>query len=885
MPLPDPGPPAPDALVGRTVGPYRVESRLGAGGMGVVYRATDERLGREVALKFLAPQLHADAGARARLLQEARAVAALDHPHVATVHDVGETPEGALYLAMAYYRGETLAEVVARGPVDPAEAVVLGIQIAEGLAAAHRAGVVHRDVKPANILVVPEGGPGGGPCAVVLDFGIAKTDDVALTRTGQSVGTALYMAPEQVRGEPADARADVWGLGVVLYEMLAGRRPFGGPYPAAASYAVLHEEPPPLPPLPDGLAETVARCLAKDPDARVPSAQALADALARVRDGRAPDAAPTGPQSAPNRSAELGPTPPAAGAPRWARRWLAAPRWRWAAALGAAALAVALATAVWPGSATAEPQRLAVLPFRTVGPDAQALSAGLVETVTGKLGGLAALRGRVRVVPASEVDPGLTPTQAHDRLGATLVVEGTVQTEGGRVRVTLTLVDVADGEPDQVGVRALDDDSGSSFALQDAAVLELAGLLRVEVAGPARRTLAAGGTDDPEANELYLRGRGVLRQQQGAADLARARALFARALALDPSFALAHAALADAQWETYGATSETVWADRAVESAQRALDLDGDLAEVHTALGVIHEGRGEYDRALAALARALDLDPDHAEAVRRLARVYAAQGRADEAEAAFRRAVALEPDSWRARNSFGVFYLRQGRTGPAAEQFRRALAADPTNTTLLYNLGSAAWKTGDLDEAGRAFDRVRRLDTAHASAVTALAAVRFARGDYARAAETAARAVALRPDDPAAHIALAESRWWTPGQRDRARQDYARAADLARAQVRVGPTPDALVPLAVALLGSGRPDSARAVLDDVEAMLAPADATVEQAYALAVASERAGRRDRALAWLESAFRRDYGRVQARRSPWLAGLRSSPSYRSLSPPAP
>ena len=859
-----------DGLVGHTLGRYRVAARLGQGGMGVVYRASDERLGREVALKVLSPGLHADPRARQRLLQEARAAAALDHPHVATVYDVGETDDGRLYLAMAYYPGETLAERLSGGPLDADEARSLGAQIARGLEAAHRVGVVHRDVKPANVMVMPEGGPDGGPCATVLDFGIAHVPDAALTQAGDSLGTALYMSPEQLRGEPVDARVDVWGLGVVLYQMLAGRRPFDGPYAAAVAYGILHEEPAPLAEarddLPEGLVEVVGRCLAKDPAERYPSAGALADDLERLghRDG-------------PPRAEHAYTLPPAQRSPPAAR----AVRLR-RGAMAAVALAVlaGLALALWPGSAVAGPQRLVVLPFRAVGDDAQALSEGLVETVTSKLGGLAALRERVRVVPASEVTDGLTPSQAREQLDASLVVEGTIQTEGGRVRVTLSLVDVGGDEAEQLGSRSLDDDSGSAFALQDAAVLEVAGMLRVEVGETGREALAAGSTDDPEANALYLRGRGELRQQHGAADLERARALFAQAIALDPSFALAHAALADAQWETYGVTSETAWADRAVASAQRALALDDGLAEVHTALGVIYEGRGEYALALTSLDRALTLDPGHAEAVRRLARVYAAQGRADEAEATFQRAVALAPDFWRPYNSFGVFYLREGRTDRAAEQFRRALRFDPGNLTLLYNLGGAAWQAGTLDEAADAFGRILRVDPDHAQAASALAAVRFARGDYAGAAEVAAHAAELQPDNASSWLGLAETRWWAPGQRDQAREDYGRALTLVRAQLRVARTTEALLTLAGAFEGSGQPDSARAVLDEIEALLTPADATVEQAYALGVASERAGRRDRALVWLDSAFRRGYGRVQAERSPWLAGLRTSPSFRSL-----
>lgn len=854
------------SLIGREIHPYRVEEQIGEGGMGAVYRATDVRLGREVALKVLSPHLHADARARARLLSEARAVAALDHPHVASVYDVGETPEGQLYLAMAYYHGETLAVRIERGPLDPDEAVALTVQMARGLAAAHRAGLVHRDVKPANVIVLPDGGPNGGPCAKVLDFGIAKRDDSDLTQAGESLGTALYMSPEQLRGEPVDARTDVWGLGAVLYEMLTGHRPFGGAYAAAIGYAVLHEEPVPLAErrddLPDGLDAVVRQCLAKDPGQRTSSMDALIDGLETVRRGVAAPARPE------------------------AKARSARPRWRWAvAALVAVALAAGTVVGLWPSEAEAEPQRLVVLPFEAFGADAEALSDGLVETVTSKLSGLAPLRDWVRIAPASEVGPDMTPSQARETLGAELVVEGTVRTEGDRVRVTLSLVDVSGSEPNQLGSREVDDASGSAFALQDEAVLEVASLLRdtvdprVDLDDAARQSLAAGGTDDPEANQLYLRGRGELRNQQGMADLTRTRALFEEAIALDETFALAHAGLAEAEWQTYRTTSAVVWADRAVASAQRALALDDGLADVHTALGVIYQGRGEYGLALGALDRALAIDPRHAEATRQLAKTYAAQGRSAEAEAAFRQAIALAPDHWLPYNSYGVFFLNESRLEDAVAQFRQGLEIHPANLTLLLNLGVAEWGAGDLPAAAQAFERVLRLAPDDALAAFNLAVVRFDLGEYQRSVEAGERAVALQPEDYRSRLKLAEARWWAPGQRARARSDYAEAIALARPHLAVGRTPSVLLPMAGGFAATGQLDSARAYLREAESLLDPESSDPALAFQLGVTYEVAGQREEALRWLGIAFERGHEREHAQRSPWLASLRSSPAYTS------
>ncbi|MCI0436244.1 MAG: serine/threonine protein kinase, partial [Gemmatimonadetes bacterium] len=223
-----------------TIGPYRVISPLARGGMGIVYLAADDRLARRVALKCLPSWLRADPSSRERFITEARTASALDHPHIATVHDVGDTPDGGLFIAMAYYEGETLAQRLARGSISVEEALTVAVQVADGLSAAHARGIVHRDIKPANVLVTP------GGVVKILDFGIAKVAGSSATATGVRIGTVAYMSPEQTRGEAVDARSDVWSFGVMLYEMLTGRRPFDGGDESVIVHAVRSEEPPPM---------------------------------------------------------------------------------------------------------------------------------------------------------------------------------------------------------------------------------------------------------------------------------------------------------------------------------------------------------------------------------------------------------------------------------------------------------------------------------------------------------------------------------------------------------------------------------------------------------------------------------------------------------------
>jgi len=289
----------PDRWLGRTIGHYRIVDRLGGGGMGVVYRADDGRLNRRVALKFIAPEIGRDPEAKRRFLQEARTAASLDHPNICTIHEIGETPDGRLFMVMALYEGETLRKRLARGPVTPEEALDLGTQVASALEAAHARGIVHRDVKPANVLITEDG------VVKLLDFGLARTAEDP-SRTGSTRGTVAYMSPEQARGSQADERSDVWAVGVMLYEMLLGERPFAAPHPQAAIRRILEDEPERLDELerrsPE-IAAVVRAALAKDPALRIGDGGLLRVALAEG--GPAGPARPPAPSRSRDRSVRL----------------------------------------------------------------------------------------------------------------------------------------------------------------------------------------------------------------------------------------------------------------------------------------------------------------------------------------------------------------------------------------------------------------------------------------------------------------------------------------------------------------------------------------------------------------------------------------------------
>jgi TolB-like protein/Tfp pilus assembly protein PilF len=647
--------------------------------MGEVWRARDTRLDREVALKVLPPATLADETARARLLREARLASKLNHPHICTIHEVGEA-EGQAFVAMELVEGQSLSGRLASGALPAEETLRYGVQVADALAHAHARGVVHRDLKSANIVITSEGR------AKVLDFGLAKrlvdedlsseatVSRTSLTAPGTLAGTLAYMAPEQLRGQPADACSDIWALGVVLYEMASGGRPFRAATSVSLGSAILNEPPLPLPPATSGeLRVVIERCLAKDPEQRYQRAGEVRAALETVQAG--------------------GTVPPSAVASaRQRRRWIA----------GIAALAVVGAALValdvgglrgrLVGPAGAPPRaiKLAVLPFEnlTGDPNQEYLSDGVTQEMISALGrlhpqGLSVI-ARTSVMRYKKSN---TPTDQIGReLGVDYVLEGSAQREAGHVRISAELIQVRDQT--QLWADVYDRQLAGILILQADVAKKVAGALALKLLPAEQARLASVRDVNPEAYDAYLKGSHYW-PNLTPADLDTAQRYFELALTRDPNYAPAYAGIAIvwASRQQMGFTAPSAAGPKAKEAARKAVELDDSSAEAHFALAsVLTFVDWDWARAEPEWKRAIELNPSYPDALVAHSHFLHIVGRPDEAMRQGERALALDPFNVIVQAFYAVDLLFVRRYDEAIAQARATLRQQPGAVVALATL-------------------------------------------------------------------------------------------------------------------------------------------------------------------------------------------------------
>lgn len=872
---------------GTTVSHYRITSRIGAGGMGEVYLAQDTKLGRTVALKIPPVDVAGDRKRMQRFVQEAKSASALSHPNVCVIHEVGEGEDGHPFIAMEYVEGQALSAKIGGGSIPTVDVINIGIEVADALHEAHSKGITHRDIKPGNIMITPRGQ------VKVLDFGLAKVTRArqqaaagevsteANTEPGVVMGTVPYMSPEQAMGQEVDHRTDIFSLGVVLYEMATGTRPFRGNTVAAVYDAILNREPVPalslIPELPSELERIITKALEKGVDVRYQSVNDLLVDLRRLK--RDID---SGRVSA--RSLAAASVTDSEVHRRRQRRLYG----RVAGAAAGIILVVLLLWALsgqnavekWLGRGEVPPQKhLAVLPFTNVGndPKAQAFCDGLVEVLASKITQLEQFHGSLWVVPISDVRQRHVASvgDARREFGVTLVVTGGMVREGDNVRLTLNLVDAKTLR--QLRSFVIDEQMPNASAFYEGTVVKLAEMLEVELKPQSIRVLRAGGTTVPGAWEFYLSGRGNLQRYDRPENIDSAIGLFERALNEDPRYALAYAGLGEAYWQKYKVGKDAQLVEQAVKNCKQALELDDQLPPVHVTLGVIHTGTGKYEEAVQDFQRALALDPHNADAHRGLAEAYESLGQLQKAESTYQKAVDLRPSYWAGHNALGVFYWRHGNYAQAELQFLKVIECTPDNHRGYSNLGALYHLWGRFTEAAQMLEKSLAIKPTP-EGYSNLGVVYYYQGRYDDAVTTMERSIGLGWADYKLWGNLGDAYRQTPQIKEKAADAYKKAIDLARQQLEINPRDAALrASMAVYWAKLGNKKNA---LAQIEEALRLAPNNVNVLFRSVLAYELSGKRDRALVELEATLKGGYSIDEVRKAPHLAELRKDPRFEQL-----
>jgi serine/threonine-protein kinase len=871
----------PDAITtlsaGDHVGNYQILGLAGVGGMGMVYRALDVKLERLVALKFLPDELVATKADKDRFLREARTASSLDHPNIGVIHGIEEAPDGRTYIVMAFYEGETLARKISRGPLPLGEAVDIAIQTARGLVAAHSLAVMHRDIKPGNIILTQQN------AVKIVDFGLARVNTSAgTTQTRGTSGTIGYMSPEQTLSKPVDQRTDIWALGIVIAEMITGKNPFYRESPTATIFAILNEAPTLADEIPLDLRRIIYRALSKDAVTRYRSASEMLADLEAFRSHLEPSSTESRVPSAQNDLA-FRETVEHASRQMWPDPTSRAKNsfW-WLGSFAAAAVLLVLLLLIPAirdgigGLFGRHEEHIAVLPFENVGnnPANEAVSEGLMDSLSSRLTNLDVGQQSVWVVPASEIrrlkvaDPGAALRQ----LGATMVVKGSIAREGNDVRLTVNLINT--NTLRQVGSAALEDRAGDLATLQDEAVSRLARLMHINVTADMLRN--TGGSVTPAAYEEYLKALGYVQRYDKPGNLASAIVALEIAVKTDPRFALGFAELGEAYRLRYVTEVNPKWIDEAMANCQKAAQLDDHIPAVFVTLGRLHDSTGKHDLAVQEFQHALQLNARDPDALSGIAHAYENAGRVQDAEATFKKAAALRPDSWVSYNDLGLFYDRQNKYPESIDALKKAIELTPDNAQVYLNLGAVYTDTGDPKLTSNAEQALKKsIDlTPSYPAYANLGQLYYLEKRYVESASMTEKALQLNDNNYLVWNNLVNAYEWLK-EKDKGATARARATELAEKSARLNPQ-DALAQAKLASFYARQNLREKAMARIQTALaLSPDDPAILDD--VATAFEYLGNRHQSIQYAQRAVQKGYPLEQLANDPEMQSLLLDPSF--------
>jgi serine/threonine protein kinase/Flp pilus assembly protein TadD/TolB-like protein len=851
---------------GTSIGPYEIVAPIGAGGMGEVYRARDTRLDREIAVKVLSPELASSSEHLRRFEQEARAASSLNHPNIIAIYDVGREGDYA-YIAMELIEGRDVRALTADGPVPLKTTLRIAAKVADGLAAAHGRGIVHRDLKPENIIVSSAGYVSNAGQVKILDFGLAKlvrplsATDATLPHThpGAVFGTVGYMSPEQASGLQTDFRSDHFSFGVILYELLTGKRPFDEPTAAETMAAIIRTEPRPVgernPSVPPDLQRIVTRLLSKEPLDRYGSTLDLARDLRELRD-----------------QLTMG-----SGRRSSAPKLLVQARKR-AAPLAAIVTGFALLGVVtWyalhseQSARAASAKSLAVLPFRDLSgvPNGQNFADGMAETISARL----AQANALRIATLFDGNDKGSLADVARRAKADLLLRGSVQRSGNQVRVTYALVDPHDGE--EIAGDTITGAADAAFTIEDSiadAVLQKVHAKSVAAARPDRlsgRNQAA-----------YLEAVGLLQKAKDEKTIDDAVAKLEKLLVDDRDSATVNAQLARALIDKNRLSRKKNLLDDAILYAERAAQFDPRSPEALVALGLARHASGRSQEAVEAFEKALTIQPNAAEAYAGLGEALQALGRASDAETAYRHAIVLRPEWPSAYTLYGTFCFRRGRFADALAQYQRAARILPDAARSHTNVGAALANLGRIDDARTSYRKALSIAPSSTLYVN-LGSLEFERAHFLDAAKAFEQATTLTGNDFRSWEYLGDAYRWSETRKNDAANAYRRTVETARIALASNPKDaNARGSLARALAKLGNADEARreirAALD-----LDPTNGRV--LYSAGVVAALTGDADAAVTWLHRATDNGFARRDIASDPYLAALKSRPDSRRSSRP--